>query len=135
MHWLFIQYSRDLWNGSWWQEITLPMHKTLKSHSSILFIHLLIVQLNLFQFYFGNKIFVNSLILFLNRSICIEKLNFKLMIVMGLLINAIFFSLTSFTFMRNIYGFLCIWAIVGFFSINIPILKLLMENYITFLYE
>ena len=52
---------------------------------------------------------------------------------MGLVINAIYFSVSP--SIPNIFVALALRAMQGLFSINIGILKLLLDNYITFHYE
>lgn len=52
------------------------------------------------------------------------------MIMMGLIINAIYFSVSP--SIPNIFVAVALRAMQGLFSINIGILKLLLDNYITF---
>lgn len=55
------------------------------------------------------------------------------MLIMGLVFNVIFF--TGSGLYPNIYFAFVLRAVHGLFSLNIPILKLLLDNYVSFQYE
>ncbi len=55
------------------------------------------------------------------------------MIVVGLAINALYFAVSP--IVPNIFVAVALRAVQGLFSINLGVLKLLLDNYITFQYE
>lgn len=55
------------------------------------------------------------------------------MLIMGLVFNIIFF--TGSALFANIYFAFVLRAVHGLFSLNIPILKLLLDNYVSFQFE
>lgn len=55
------------------------------------------------------------------------------MLIMGLVFNIIFF--TGSALFANIYFAFVLRSVHGLFSLNIPILKLLLDNYVSFQFE